>query len=792
MRVLGYAARGLRRAPELLALVVLTLALGIGGTTAVFTVVDGLLMRPLPYPEPHRLVEVWTEEAPEGWKTPGLEGPVLRSLRSRSQAFEAVEAYQFGAATLTGAGEPDLVAAPRVTPGLLRLLGVAPRLGRLFDDDEARTGARVALIAEGLWRSRFGGSDDVLGRSLWIDDEPHVVVGVLPTGFAFPERTARVWRPLAPEGGTGRVQTVVRLAAATSRESLAGLLEALSAQLREAGLLAADRRLVFEDLLQKRWGRRYATALLVMLGAVSLVLLVACVNVTLLLLIRASARRGELALRVALGAGRGQLAGQVLLESLALAVLGCLGGVLLARLLLAAILSLLPPRMMMLSTVAGLDGRALGFALALSGLVCLLVGALPALRVAGTDPISGLRGRAPGTVDRGAERGQFALVVAQLGLVFVLLAGAGLLLRSFVRLVNVDPGFETADLLVLGIQPSSARYRAPGASLRLLEKLETLVEADPAVLSASFSDGAPPSSGFTRADGLEAEGGSRVVAAGLMLPSTCVAPDYFATMGIALVEGRTFARGDPEHAAVVSDGLARRLWGGEPALGRRFRLDPEAPWHTVIGVAKDVAAMGPGSSVGDGMELYRPFPRDVTSTWLTLLIRTDGSSATVLPRARERLRRLDDRLPILEATSMEQRLLESVARPRFFLRLAAAFAGIATLLAGVGVYGTIAHRVARRRHELGVRMALGATRADVVALLLGRGLRMAAAGSAIGAAVSFAVGRVLATLLFETSPHEPAVLAGIAALLSGLVMAASYLPARSGSRLDPSVVLRAE
>lgn len=782
-----------KRDAGLLGLVVVTLALGIGGTTAVFGVVDGLLLRPLPYAEADRLLEVWTEEVPAGRRVPGLDPDVYRALRSGGGAFDAVEAYQFGAATLTGEGESRIVAAPRVTPGLLRLLGVAPRLGRLLAEADAASGSRAVLVSESLWKSRFGGGADVLGRTLRIDDAPHTVVGVLPAGFAFPERNAEVWRAVALHPDPGRLQTVVRLSPEVARESAAGPLELLSAHLREAGLLAPARRLVVEDPLQRRYGRRYATALYLMQGAVGLVLLVACVNVTLLLLARTTARRSELALRIALGARRSHLAGRVALESLALALLGAVGGVLLARFLLTTILDLMPPRMMMLATVAALDRRALAFALGLAAVTCVGIGALPALRAAGTDPISGLRGGGPGAVGAGGERGSHLLMIAQLALVFVLLASAGLLLRSFVRLVSVDPGFDTANLTVFGIQPSSERYRVPGASLRLLEQLDARLEADPAVGRATFADGAPPSSSFTLAERMEAEGRPDAVVEDLMLPFFQVAPDYFATLGIPLVEGRTFRADDPENAAVVGEGLSRRLWNGESALGRRLRLRPDAPWLTVMGVAGDVRAMGPEDPMGEGMELYLPFDRDATSSWFAIVIRTDGDHReAVAGRFRRSLRDLDDGVPIVEATSMEQRLLESVARPRFFLRLAAAFAAIAMLLAGVGVYGTAAYRVARRRHEMGVRRALGATGAEIVALVVGRGLRQAAWGCALGLAASVVGGRVLDSLLFETSPHEPRVLIAIAGALVGLVAVASYLPAREAGRVDPAAVLRTD
>ncbi len=793
---LRYAFRQLRRSPAFTAVAVLSLALGIGGTTAVFGVVDVLLIRPLPYPDSDRLLEVGTEQTPSRQRVPRLSGEAFQALRHETQVFSAVEAYQFGAATLTGDGEPALVSAPRVSPGLLRVLGVAPRLGRVFDEGDAASGAHAALISEGLWTRRFGRADDIIGRRLSIDDEPHVIVGVLPARFAFPEQRVEVWRPLilnAVQGLPGRVQTVVMLRPETSREATNAQLKAISTRLQDDAILSRNTDLVFEDLLQRRYGRQYGTALYVMLGAVGFVLLVACVNVTNLLLARGTARRGEFALMGALGASRAQLVAQALTESLGLAALAGVGGVLIAHLLLATILDLLPPQMTMLSAAAMLDWRALAFAVCVSTITCLAVGILPALRMAGTDPIEGLRGQAPGTLDRGGERWQSALVVAQLALVVVLLTGAGLLLRSFIRLVNVEPGFDATNLLVFTIQLPDARYQAPGSSLMLFEDLDGLVEGGPGVSRATFSEGAPPTGGSFSFDiRPEAEGRPRVDAQGLELPHSRVAPDYFATMGIPLVEGRSFARDDSEDVVIVNDLLARRFWGTESPVGRRFRLDATQPWHTVVGVARDVKQMGLNDPMGDGMELYFPYQRRTGARFFTFIVRVSGNEAAVVRQVKERLWTLDARLPIIEATTMEQRIVESVARPRFFLRLGSAFAGMALLLAGVGVYGTAAYWVARRRRELGIRIALGATRKAVLALVVGRSVRLAVWGCAIGLVASLTVTRVLTSLMFETSPREPTILVGVTVLLTGIVLTASFLPALWASSVDPATVLRAE
>ena len=787
--------RSFRRDRGLLALVVLTLAAGIGGTTAVFGVVDTLLLNPVPYANADRLVEIWSEQGPSGRRTPGVSAQTLRALREEAQLFSAAEAYQFGAATLTGDGEPELVSAPQISPGTLQMLGAVPRLGRLFNDDDAAVGQNVAIISEALWTTRFGRSEGAIGRLLTVDGEPYRIVGVLPDAFAFPERRAAVWRPLiisSPQGGPARVQAIVRLQSGITPQVLEERLRVVSDRLTNDGTLARDRRLVAGDLIQRRYARQYSSALYIMLGAIALVLLVACVNVTNLLLARATARRGEFALLGALGASRRQVVAQVLVESLLLAMIGGAAGLLVSRVLLATLLDLLPPQLTMLSGAATFNWRAAAFAAGLSGLTCVVVGLIPALRVARIDLVQGLKGRAPGMVDQGSERSQSALVVAQLALVLVLLAGTGLLLRSFVRLVNVDPGFDSTNLMVFEIQLPAGSYQAPGSSVALFDELDRAIEALPGVRQATFSEGAPPTGSSLSFDMRpSAEGRPDVDVSGLQLPHATVAGDYFSTMGIPLLQGRTFVTDDPEEVVIVNDVLAQRFWGAESPVGRRFRLDAKQPWHTVVGVARDVKAMGLNDPRGEGMELYFPYKRASSARFFAVIVR-GGDPRTVTTQVKERLWSLDSRLPVIEAATMEDRLVESVARPRFFVRLSSAFAAIAVVLGAVGVYGTATYWVARRRRELGIRMALGATRGAAVMLVVGRSMRLAVWGCAIGIAIALATTKLMTSMLFETRADEPLIFVAVVAMLAGLVLAACYVPALRASRVDPATVLRAE
>ena len=787
------ALRGFWRSPLVVALAVVTLALGLGVATAVFGVVDVLLIRSLPYPNSERLVEVWWERVP-GRITAFLRGDeIVDALREEERLFSTVESFRQGGATITGAGEPELVTAARISPGLLHLLGAAPRRGRLLYDEDDLPGVRVALISERLWLSRFGGGASAVGGRISIEDEPHTIVGVLPGDFGFPSQGVDVWRPLAAEPRRA-FRAIAALQPGMPREGAGDRLRAVSGNLRQAGVLRDDSGdLLIRELQQLVHARHHSAAFYVLLAAVALVLLVACGNVANLFLVRAHGRESRFAIMQALGARRSDLLRQSVWEGLVLALLSGCGALLVSEACLAGISRIMPPELTYYSSAAvTVDGRFLGFAVMLSTVTCLAVTVIPSFSVSETHLVESLKGR---TVQQAGahRRWQPALVVAQLAVVLVLLAGSGLLLRSFVRLVNVDPGFDTEDLLVFEPVLRGDRYRAPGAGFGFFKQLDELVENSGGVRSATFASSAPPESDFSSAIQPEAEGRQAVDAAGLSLPHVDVAPDYFATMGIPLIAGRTFSSDDPDTVVIVNEVLARRYWGSGSPIGRRFRLDADEPWHTVVGVARDVKQSGLDDPMGDGMELYFHYSRTKRRSSSDFIVRTDGTDAAVVARqVKELLWRLDRNLPIRQVTTMERRLGESVARPRFFLVLVSLFALLGVLLAGVGVYGTTAYWVAQRIRELGLRMALGATRGRIVGLVLGRGLRLAALGAGIGLAGAMTTLHVLESFLFATDPSDAETLTGVTVLLVSLVLIACYLPALRASRLDPADVLRSE
>jgi predicted permease len=547
-----YAARGLRRSPIFTTVAVLTIAIGIGANTAIFSVVNAVLLRPLPYANGDRLRELSIEESP-GNRTSFLDAAHVDAIRAQTGTFAAVERYGMGAETLTD-GDPEMVASPGLSPGFLQVLGAAPMLGRLFTAEEADRGDRVVLISERLWRTRFGGAADIVGRRIGIEGEPHTIVGVLPARFAFPERTAAVWHPLpANPHGESRLRRgtlVAVLRPGVTEEAAAESLRAAAASLRQHGMLDGGSTLIAGDMMQRRFGARAQTELWVLLGAVLLVFVIACVNVAHLLLARVSAREAEFAVMSALGANRVRVLGALLAESVAVALLGGLAGAVVARALLATMLASIPSDMRLLSSaVIGLDWRAFTFATALAGTTCLLVSLLPAFRIGRLDVVEALRGGARSVAGDAHERWHRWMVVTQLALVLMLLVTSGLLLRSFARLVSVPPGFDVAGRVVAEVQFPAERYRTPGAATRVMSELDRRMEAVPGVRAVTFSQGVPPRSGILHMNiRPEADGLPPPPIAGLEMPELTVAPDYFATLGVPLVAGRTFMPADGEDA----------------------------------------------------------------------------------------------------------------------------------------------------------------------------------------------------------------------------------------------------
>ncbi|HEY7911289.1 MAG TPA: ABC transporter permease [Blastocatellia bacterium] len=795
---LRYAARVLARNRGFTAVAILALALGIGANTAIFSVVNAVLLRPLSFDDPDRLVRVW----PNKYQASVSKTEYL-DLESGSQGrFEALAAYSGWGFTITGRGEPLKLSGARCTANLFSLLGVTPALGRVFEPGEDRPGHdRVAVISYGLWQSRFGADPNVQNQTFYLDGESYAVIGVMPPGFDFPSREAQMWVPATIDPSKredftgGYLSLVGRLKEGASVEQARAEVLAVAREIRSRIPRAADdygqgARVV---PLKDEMVVEIQPALLVLLGAVTFVLLIACVNVANLVLARAVGRQKEIALRTALGAARGRIIRQLLTESALLSFAGGAAGLLLAAFGVELLASLLPagtPRI----TEARIDAVTLGFSLALSLATGLLFGLAPALQTSKPDLQTALKEGGRTSAVSGGGRLRSALVVIEIALVLVLLAGAGLLIKSFWRLRQVDPGFRTDSVISLQIAPPSSKYEEPNRKRAFYGELIERAEALPGVESAGAIH-LLPMGGSNWNPGLRVE--DHPLAEGAPLPNIdwrIVTPGYFHTMNMRLVEGRFFTHADNEGApgvAIINETLARRYWPDQPAIGKRISTGFEnRAWVTVVGVIGDTKHHGLGSETR--LEMYRPYDQAPFTSTMTLMVRASSDPAALADSFRAVVWSLDADAPVAQVQMMGEVVERSLSQPRATMLLVAAFAVIALILGAVGVYGVMAYLVSQRTHEIGIRIALGARAGDVLKLVAGRGLKLALIGIGLGIAGAGALTRMLESLLFQVSATDPATFALVSAFLLAVALAASIVPARRASRVDPCVALRHE
>jgi predicted permease len=793
---LRYAGRALARNPVFTFTVVATLALGLGATTTILTVADAVLWRPLPYREPDRLVTI-----------SGLTVETLRDWRGEQPVVETIENYGSSTQVLTAGTEPVRVVTGLMSPGLLALLGRSPALGRGFASDENQLGRhRVALLSHGLWQQYFGGAADVIGRTIMLNDEPCEVIGVMPQDFAFIRRHHQLWMPLVPPttdaGLRRRVDAVARLQPGVGLDAARAAVKVLNAQLDQTKPQPPPRvwQAEVQPLDRYRANAEPRRMLLLVLGAAGFVLLIACANVANLLLVRAAVRQREFAVRVALGASRGRLLRQVMTESLLLTVAGAAGGWLVASWAVRAFWLVAPEGLTFLTiNHVGLDWRVLGFTTALAGLATVLCGVIPGLRAARTD--ANLAMNSAGrtfTGSRHQQGWQQALVIAQCALAFVLLVGAGLLLRGFHRLEGVSPGFAVRNIAVLSLQQMSPqRYPTPESRRLLFDQLRARVEALPGVVATALATGIPPrGGGFGSAASIELEGRASGPLPGSteLLPFNQVDGNYFRTMSIPLLRGRNFGEQDTAGAppaVIINERMARRLWPGAEAVGQRFRFDAQQSWLTVVGVVGDVKALSLADEYGD-MECYRPLTQDRNGSYGTIVVRTSGDPGLAVPGIRREVIAQDPKLPIASLTTAGSLMADTLALRRFNLGLMGAFAGASLLLAAIGLYGVLAYTTAQRTTEIGIRIALGGTPGGMVRLILRRGLAMTGIGLAAGIAASAGLTRLLGSMLFEVSALDPLTFGSVAVILGGIALLACWFPARRAAKVDPMVALRAE
>ena len=788
----------LRRAPLFTLTVVLTLALGIGANTAIFTVVNSILLRPLPYRDPARLVAIWDTYQPNDPKL-GVSPADYDEWRRQTDIFEEIARYRYVAigkeTNLAGGREPIRVQPTFASSSLFSVLGVHPALGRLLEPgDDALSAAPVALLSHRLWMDYFNGNPGVIGAPVQLNGRAFTVVGVLPADFRLPA-WADLWLPQNQAGDefSNPVRhafgVIARLQPGVSQQQARARLESIAQRLERDHPATSKGFGVAVAGLQEDLAGNLRPALLVLLGAVTLVLLIACVNVANLMLSRAAAQRREMAIRMALGAGRWRIVRDSLIQSVQLSLFGGAAGLLLAYAGLDVLLRLAPADWIDPSTIH-IDAVALAFLFAVSLLTGIGFGIAPALLAARQDPQEGLKegGR---TFTGRSGAGRHALVVAEFSLSLVLLLGAGLLIHSFARLLRVDPGFRAERVLTLRLQlPFNTQTDDSARRLRqFYERLELRLRSLPGV-SAVAATNAPPLA-------TERNNNMRISVPGspLMRPNLfpiaqrhLVTPDYFRTLGIPL-RGRTYtARDLDQPLVIINESMARTFWPGQDPIGRRFITGPFGPsptWSTIIGVAADVKQIGLDSGPANDLYFLWYGPTYV-------MLQTAGNPLALAPSVRREIQALDPTVAMSDFRTMEQVMDASTGPRRFSTMLLATFAGVAVALALIGIYGVMSWSVAQRTQEIGIRMALGADARGILRLILGRGLRLGAIGLAIGLAAAFAFRRVLSSLLFDVSSHDPWVLGGVSLLMLAVTMAACYLPARRASRVDPITTLRSE
>lgn len=798
---LRLGVRLLIRQPGFTAIAVLTLALGIGANITIFSVVNAVLLRPLPYAEADRLVFLWSEAPKQNVRERASAWANISDWRNQNKSFEDLAAFDPTWVTLTGAAEPEQVVSVRASANLFQLLGVAPLLGRTFTADEGQQQVRVVVLSHGLWQRRFGASPGVLGQTLEIDGVSSQVIGVMPERFQFPDKETQVWEPVpvpSLEGqkarrGTGSWRVVGRLRAQVPPDQAQVEMNTIAQRLEQAypdANKGLGVNLVPFDL--QLTGSSVRRALWILFGAVVFVLLIACTNVASLMLARGIAREREMAIRTALGAGRLRLVRQMLAESGLLALLAGALGLLIASFGIQALLRLSPPNLPHPDSV-GMDARVLAFTTLVSLLTGLLFGLAPALKISQAQPGAALKEGRSASGGTSGRRLRGLLLITEFSLAVLLLAGAGLLLRSFSRLQAVDPGFDPTRVLL--IQTAPARNSTPDQWRAFYQQVTERVAALPGVEAAGLINdflktGNPD--GLLTIERGSPDGSGQVR---IPLSGDEISGGLFQTLRVPLRAGRFFNAQDNQGnvpVAIINETLARRLWPGEEALGRRFKQGPPqspAPWLTVVGVVGDMRRQSLERE--PFAQIFRPHLQSPVRS-MNLLIRTTGEPARLAPAVRNEIRAIDKTVPLHQITTLGSLLAESAAQRRFQTWLLALFSALALVLAAVGIYGLIHQSVALRTREIGTRLALGARGADVLWLVVGQGMRLALCGAGIGLLAAFGLTRVLSGLLFGVTATDPATFIAAPLVLLLVALLACYLPARRAAQVDPMAALRHE
>ena len=792
-----YAARVMLRTRGLTLVALVTLALGIGANTAIFSVINALLLRPLPYPQPDRLVIVWQDLRARGGPATEWTGPSQQfDWKTRADVFESLTSVRGWAASLAGGDLPESLTGEQTTYEYFDVAGVRPALGRGFrDEDDVPNAPRVVILGHALWMRRFGGDPGVIGRPVTINGESHEVIGVMPAGFTpLYAADAQLWRPLRmrrvnPSRNAAVNHTFGRLRAGVTIDQAHARLSAFASQLESAHPKSDAGKGINPVPLQEQRVGSMRASLFLLQGAVLAVLLIACVNIANLLLSRASGRTGEIAVRRALGADRLRIARQLLTESLLLALSGGVLGAIVGAWGVSALKSLAPAGTPRIDEV-GVDARVLAFTAVLSIVTGLVFGLVPAVHAARDRFAGALKTGGRGQTGTAGKRLRSALIVAELALALVLLVGGGLLLRTFVALQRVDLGFTPDGLMTGFVLPPAAAYTTDAQVRSFYDALLARGAAIPGVTQAALTS-VLPLSGDSDTDFLiEGRPEPAKSADANVTWYRIVSANYFSTMGIPLKSGRLFADREAEPTIVVNETMAKRYWPNEDAIGRRVRFgaDP-APWMTVVGVVADVQVRGARKSAV--AETYIPYWHQ-PEAGINVVLKTAGDPAALAEPLRRMVKAIDPNIAVSSVETMDGIVATSIGSSRFYALLVGIFAGLALVLAAVGIYGVMSYAVAQRTQELGVRLALGAGEGQIFGLVIGEMLRLAAVGVVLGLGGSIALGQAIATMLFGVPAVDLVTFAATAAVLVAVALLAACLPARRAMRVDPMTALRAE
>jgi putative ABC transport system permease protein len=799
---LRFGLRMLRKNAGFTAVAVLTLALGIGANTAIFSVVDAILLRPLPFPDPGRLMMVW--HTPPQKSFPGVARFVVSPANyldwhSQNDVFEQMAAIGFRSFNLTGIGQPESVTGAAVSGDFFSVLRVRPSVGRGFgaDDDQPGRG-NVVVVSHTFWQSHFGANENILGKTIKLDEQSYVIIGVMPPKFEFPTR-AQLWTPLAwtdkqrAVRGNHNYFVIVRLKSGVEKEKAQAEMEAISDNLaRQYPTDDAGWGAVVLPLRDSLVGS-VRSALLVLLGAVAFVLLITCTNVANLTLARALGRRKEIAIRTALGASRERVMQQVLSETVLLSVTGGALALLLAHFVIESIATFIGPRLL-LSVEIGLDGWVLGFALAISILAGIIAGLAPSWHLTKTNLNASLKqGLGKTDSDSGGDRARKVFVVAEVALSLVLLVGAGLTIRTLYLLQNVNPGFDPHSVLIVPLAISDAKYPSADQQTNFFTNVLERIRALPGVESAGAVDGMPFQGGSMQP--IIAEGQPVVPMADQPeVAVRLIAPGYLHAMRIPLKNGRDLTDADKaksQPVILVSDAFAKRFWPHENPIGKHVTLAFfPGPSCEVVGVVGDVKL--------EGLDVTRPVEAIYEAmsqnqyTHMVLTVRTNSVPTSLTSSVTDAVHYVDPDEPVVGVATMESIVDQSLGQQRLNVTLLTAFAGLALLLGAIGIYGVQSYAVRQRVREIGMRVALGAQRSDILRLVLGQGLKLALIGICIGLGASFALTRLMASQLYGLSATDPLTFAGVAIVLAFVALLACYIPARRASRMNPMVALRHE